>query len=144
MKASHPAQDSLVQQLSWLTSALCPCPSNLCLVCMRACPFTQLCPALCDPKEHSPSRLLCPWGFSRQEPGMCRHVLLPGVVPTQGLNLSLLCLLALAGGFFTTEPAGKPLPSLANKNAACPVLHGDSFFQTQETVDTLAWCFGAV
>ena len=51
MKASHPAQDSLVQQLSWLTSALCPCPSNLCLVCMRACPFTQLCPALCDPMD---------------------------------------------------------------------------------------------
>ena len=109
MKASHPAQDSLVQQLSWLTSALCPCPSNLCLVCMRACPFTQLCPALGDPKDHSPARLLCPWGFSRQEPWMCSHVLLQGVFPTRGSNLSLLCLLALAGGFFTTEPAGKPL-----------------------------------
>ena len=144
VKACHPAQDSSVQQLSWLTSALCPHPANLCLVCMHACPFTQSCLALCDPKDLSPTRLLCPWGFSRQEPWMCCHVLLWGVFPTRGSNLSLLCLLALAGGFFTTEPAGKPLPSLANKNAACPVLPGDSFFQTQETVDTLARCFGAV
>ena len=58
---------------------------------------------------------------------MSCHVLLQGVFPTQGLNLSLLCLPALAGGFFTTEPAVKPLPSLANKNAACPVLPGNSF-----------------
>ena len=47
-------------------------------------------------------------GFSRQEywSGLsCRP---PGIFPTQGSNLRLLCLLALAGGFFTTEPPGKP------------------------------------
>ena len=52
-----------------------------------------------------PARLLCPWGFSRQEhwsglpapsPG---DLLDPGVKPTFP---------ALAGGFFTTDPPGKP------------------------------------
>ena len=56
----------------------------------------------------------------------------------QGLNLSLPCLLALAGVIFPTEPPGKPLPNSADRSAACPALPGPSFFKTQETVDTLA------
>ena len=31
------------------------------------------------------------------------HALLQGIFPTQGSNLCLLCLLALVGGFFTTN-----------------------------------------
>ena len=34
------------------------------------------------------------------------HFLLQGLFPTQGSNQCLLCLLALAGGFFTTESPG--------------------------------------
>ena len=31
------------------------------------CLVTQSCLTLCDPMDCSPTRLLCPWGFSRQE-----------------------------------------------------------------------------
>ena len=33
----------------------------------------QSCPTLCDPMDCTPTRLLCPWGFSRQEhwSGIC-------------------------------------------------------------------------
>ena len=46
--------------------------------------------------------------FSRQGFWSGCHLLLQGILPTQGLNPDLLCLLALAGGLFTTEPPGKP------------------------------------
>ena len=46
--------------------------------------------------------------FSRQGYWSGCHFLLQGILPTQGSNLNLLRLLALAGGFFTTEPPGKP------------------------------------
>ena len=39
---------------------------------------------------------------------MVCHFLLQGIFPTQGLNLCLLSPVS-AGGFFTTEPPGKPL-----------------------------------
>ena len=37
------------------------------------------------------------------------HFLLQGIFLTHGSNLHLLCLLTMAGGFFTTEPPRKPL-----------------------------------
>ena len=44
--------------------------TNLYVLCVL-CLVTQSCPALCDPLDCSPSlsqdRLLCPWGFPRQE-----------------------------------------------------------------------------
>ena len=42
-------------------------------------------------------------GFSRQEHWSGCHYLLQGIFPTQGSNLRLLGLPALAGGFFTTS-----------------------------------------
>ena len=45
--------------------------------------------------------------FSRQETGVGCHFLLQGIFLTQGLNPHLPS--ALAGGFFTMEPQGKPL-----------------------------------
>ena len=46
----------------WMTNVYVPC--ELCLV-------TQSCPTLCNPMDCSPplseDRLLCPWGFPRQE-----------------------------------------------------------------------------
>ena len=55
--------------------------------------------------------------FPRQEYCMGCHFLLQGIFPTQGSNSHLLCLPALAGGFFTTEPPGKPntMPVCAQK-----------------------------
>ena len=61
--------------------------------------------------------------FSKQEYWSGFHFLLQGIFPTQGLNpcpIHLLHSPALTGGFFTTEPARKPLPlskSLQNGGA---------------------------
>ena len=55
------------------------------------------------------ARLLSPWVFRGKNTGVGCRFLLQGIFPTQGSNLSLLHLLALAGGFFTTEPPVKPL-----------------------------------
>ena len=52
------------------------------------------------------ARLLCPWDSPVKNTGVGYHFLLQGLVLTQGFNL---CLLALAGGLFTTELPGKPL-----------------------------------
>ena len=69
------------------------------------CSAAQLCPALCNPMNCNP-------------PGSSVHGILParilkpfplpGIFPTQGLNLCLLSP-ALAGRFFTTEPPGKSI-----------------------------------
>ena len=66
----------------------------------------QSCPTLCDPiacSSPGPSRLLCPWDSPGKNTGVGCHSLLQGIFPTQGLNGGLLCLPALAGGFFTTS-----------------------------------------
>ena len=44
-------------------------------------------------------------GFSRQECWSGLPFLLPGDLPVPGIKPAFL---ALAGGFFTTEPPGKP------------------------------------
>ena len=54
------------------------------------------------------TRLLCPWDSPGKKTGVDCHFLLQGMFPTQGLNLHLLCLSALPGGFFITVPLGKP------------------------------------
>ena len=55
------------------------------------------------------ARLLGPWVFRGKNTGVGCWFLLQGIFPTQGSNLPLLHLLALAGGFFTAEPPVKPL-----------------------------------
>ena len=52
------------------------------------CSVAQLCPTLC-----TPARLLCPWGFSRQEYWSELPCLLQGIFLTQGSNLQLQHLL---------------------------------------------------
>ena len=54
-----------------------------------------------------PSRLLCPWDSPGKNTGVGCHFLFQGIFPTQGSPVSL----ALAGGFFATEPPGKPCMS---------------------------------
>ena len=51
---------------------------------------TQSCPTLCDPKDCSLTRLLCPWNSLGKNTGMGYYGLLQGIFPTQGLNLGLL------------------------------------------------------
>ena len=50
--------------------------------CMRA----QSYPTLSDPMDYRPTRLLCPWGFSRQEYWIGLPCPPPGDLPTQGSN----------------------------------------------------------
>ena len=49
------------------------------------------------------TRLLSPWDSPGKNTGVGCHALLQGIFPIQGLNLCLLYLPALAGGFFTTR-----------------------------------------
>ena len=55
-----------------------------------------------------PARLLYPWNFPDKNTGVGCHFLLQGIFLTQGSNLVSP---ALAGGFFTILPPGKPIHS---------------------------------
>ena len=50
-----------------------------------------------------PARLLCPWGFSRQEYWNGLPCPPPGDLPSPGIEPTSLTSPALAGGFFTTS-----------------------------------------
>ena len=54
-----------------------------------ACVLTQSCLTLCDHKDCSPPRLLCPGDFPGKNSGMGCHFLLQRIFPTQGLNPGL-------------------------------------------------------
>ena len=63
-------------------------------------PFATLCT--------EPTRLLCPWGFSRQEYWSGLPCPSLGDLPHPGIKPMTLMSLALAGRFFTAEPLVKP------------------------------------
>ena len=63
----------------------------------------QLCLTLCDP------RLFCPWDSPDKNTGVDCHALLPGIFPTQGLNLCLLCLLQWQAGSLLLAAPGRPM-----------------------------------
>ena len=74
-------------------------------VCVCVCLVAQLCLTLCDPMELQPTRLLCPWGLSRQNywnglpcppPG---DLLNPGIEPRSP---------TLQANSLLTEPPGNP------------------------------------
>ena len=67
------------------------------------------CPTLCDPMDCSPARLLCPWNFSRQEYWSGLPFPYPQNLPNSGIEPVSS---ALAGGFSTTDPPGKPCITL--------------------------------
>ena len=55
------------------------------------------------------TRLLCPWDFSRQESWSELPFFPLGDLPVPGIEPTCPESPALAGGFFTTEPAGRPI-----------------------------------
>ena len=74
----------------------------------------KFCPCSCSivsdslqPFGLQPTRLLCPWDFPDKNIGAGCHALLPGIVPTQGLNL--LYLLHQQVGSLQLAPPEKPL-----------------------------------
>ena len=71
---------------------------------------TQLCPTLCmsyylQPHRLQPGRLLCPWGFSRQECWSWLSCRSPGDLPNPGIKPKSPTLQADS---LQTEPPGKP------------------------------------
>ena len=66
---------------------------------------TKSCPTLETPWT-VPARLLCPWGFSRQEYWSGLPFPSPGHLPNPRFEPASP---TLAGRFFTTEPPGKPI-----------------------------------
>ena len=71
-------------------------------VCVKS---LQSCLTLCDPMVlwTVVFRLLCPWGFSRQEYWSGLSCPPPGDLPDPGIKPSSLMSPALASGFFTTS-----------------------------------------
>ena len=81
----------------------------LLFICMHACnKLLQSCPTL-QPYGLQPARLLCTWNSPGKNIGVGRRVLLQGIFSTQGLNLCLLHLPELVGGFFTIRVAWEAL-----------------------------------
>ena len=59
-------------------------------VCVCVCVCFQSCLTFCNPKDYSPTRLLCPWNFPDKNTGVGCHFLLQGFFLTQGWNPHLL------------------------------------------------------
>ena len=56
-----------------------------------------------QPYGQEPARLLCPWDSSGKNTGVGCHALLQGTFLTQGMNLCLFMIPALADEFFATS-----------------------------------------
>ena len=71
------------------------------------------CVQLLQPYGLQPARVLCPWGFSRQEYYRELPCLPPGDLPDPGSNPGLMSP-AFVGGFFTTSPTWEALLSYSS------------------------------
>ena len=77
-----------------------------------SCVYVLYCPVVSSSLQlHGlqPTRLLCPWNFSRQEYWSGLFFLLQGILLTQGLNLCLLNLLHWQAEFLPLLPCEKPI-----------------------------------
>ena len=72
------------------------------------CLVVKSCPTLLQPHGLQHTRLLCPWDFPGKNTGVGCHFLLQGIFLTQGLNLGLLHVSCIAGGFFDRQATGNP------------------------------------
>ena len=79
---------------------------------MHACPVASVMSNSLWPYGLWPTRLLCPWDCPDQSTWETCPFPLLGDLPNPGIQPVSLAFLALAGGFFTTEPPGKsPWPT---------------------------------
>ena len=74
---------------------------------LSLCMCAQSCPTL-RPHGLQPLRLLCPWNILGMNTEVGCHGHSSGDLPDPGMELTSPVSPALAGGFFTTEPPGKP------------------------------------
>ena len=65
-----------------------------------ACVLSHSVQLFATPEIVQPTRLLCLWDFPGKNTGVGCHFLLQGILPTQGSNLSLLCILHWQEDFF--------------------------------------------
>ena len=79
------------------------------------------CLTLCDPKDCSPTRLLCSWDSPGRNTGVGYHALLQGIFPTQESNPGLLCHLHWQGGSLPLAPPGKPQVSYKRTQTILPL-----------------------
>ena len=78
---------------------------------LRVCLRAQSCPTLCDPRDCSPpGSSVC--GISQARYWSELLFPPPGYLPAPGIEPKSLASPALAGGFFTTVPPGKPADML--------------------------------
>ena len=77
-------------------------------VCVCACAYAQSCPTLCDPMDWRPPGSSV-HGISQTRIKCEQPYPFPGYLPDPGTKLTSPESTALADGFFTTEPPGKPL-----------------------------------
>ena len=83
--------------------AFLPSPESSCSV-SQLCPILFfVCPILCDPVDHSPPGS-CPWDSPGKNTRVGCHFLLQGILPTQGSNPHLLCLLCWRVGSLPLAP----------------------------------------
>ena len=66
-------------------------------------------PALCDPVDRRPARLLCPWDFPGKNAGVGCCALLQWIFLMQGLKLRLLNLPHWQAASLPLVPPGKPM-----------------------------------
>ena len=81
--------------------------NNVSQLCMSAKSF-QSYPALCDPMDWQPTRLLCPWDAPGKNTGVGCCALLQGTLPTQGWNLQFWHFLNWQAHSLPPVPPGKP------------------------------------
>ena len=118
-----------VSQVPLMAWDWCPRKQNRrkgrdCLECHSGCSAAHLCLILWDPMD-------CSMGFSRQEYWSGLLFPTPGDLPRPGIKAVSP---ALASGFFTTEPPGKPCHS----GTLVLIATLDRFIFCQRDVSTLA------
>ena len=69
------------------------------------CLVTKLSLTLCNPTDYSPPELIYPWDFPDKNTGVDCHFLLQGILLDSDIKTKSP---TLEGGFFITEPPGKP------------------------------------
>ena len=79
------------------------------MVCMRACQVSSVMSYSLRPYGLYPAKLLCPWNFLGKNSGVGCHFPFPGDLPDPRTDPRSPASPALAGGFFTSVPPGKPL-----------------------------------
>ena len=137
-------ESDTTEQLNWIELTTVPSGILRCgLLLVDSAESVQSCLTLCDPVFCSPA-VSSVMGFPRQEywSGLSCHP--PGDLPNPGIEPLSLMSPALAGGFFTTEPLGKPRfilkPHGENQDKRSPLFLVFPHFWGPYQVLTLSYC----